>query len=106
MEATREELIYFGNYVLQNLGFNHPDCNINGAVDQYLKSINTHDAKHLLAYSLPLDGDRAWDTISVLEKLVEAADILLHKKDYDGHGWEEIELCYKLGLEILQGYRR
>jgi len=34
--------------------------------------------------------------------LVEAADILLHKKDYDGHGWEEMEICYKIGLEILK----
>ena len=64
------------------------------------------DAKHLLADSLPLDGDKAWDTLSVIAKLVEAADILLHKKDYDGHGWEEIEICYKRGLEILQQYKR
>lgn len=64
------------------------------------------DAKHLLADSLPLDMDKAWDTLSVLAKLVEAADILLHRKDYDGHGWEEIEICYKRGKEILQQYKR
>ena len=64
------------------------------------------DAKHLLADSLPLDSDKAWDTLSVLAKLVEAADILLHRKDYDGHGWEEIEICYKRGKEILQQYKR
>ena len=64
------------------------------------------DVKHLLADSLPLDGQKAWDTQSVLAKLVEAADILLHNKDYDGHGWEEIEICYKRGKELLQQYKR
>lgn len=64
------------------------------------------DEKHLIADSLPLDVDKAWDTISVITKLVEAADILLHKKSYDEHGWEEIEICYKRGLEILQKYNR
>jgi len=51
---------------------------------------------------LPLDNDKAWNTHDVIAKLVEAADILLHKKDYDGHGWEEIEICYKRGKELLQ----
>ena len=27
---------------------------------------------------------------SVLEKLIEASEILLHQKNYDGHGWEII----------------
>lgn len=70
------------------------------------EQVTPPDVKHLLADSLPLDGDNAWDTFSVLEKLVEAADILLHKKDYDGHGWEEIEICYKRGKELLQQYKR
>ena len=65
-----------------------------------------NNANTLLADSLSLDGDKAWDTLSVISKLVEAADILLHKNDYDGHGWEEIEICYKRGLEILQQYKR
>ena len=51
---------------------------------------------------LPMDSDKAWSTYHVIEKLVESADILLHKKDYDGHGWEEIEICYQRGKEILQ----
>jgi hypothetical protein len=32
----------------------------------------------------------AWPITEVLAKLIEASDILLKKKDYDGHGWEEI----------------
>ena len=49
-----------------------------------------------------LDNDNAWNTHDVIVKLVEAADILLHKKDYDGPDWEEIEICYQRGKEILQ----
>ncbi len=36
-------------------------------------------------------SDRPYDLFTILEKLSEAADILLHKKDYDGHGWEEMQ---------------
>lgn len=34
--------------------------------------------------------DERWDTLSILEELTKASDILLHEKDYDGHGWELI----------------
>jgi hypothetical protein len=50
---------------------------------------------------LPTEEGKAWNTASVLAKLIEAADILLHEKNYDGHGWEQIEICHKRGLEIL-----
>lgn len=53
-----------------------------------------------------LDEDKPWDTFSVISKLVEAADILLHKKDYDGHGWEEIEISHKRGLELLKYHKQ
>jgi hypothetical protein len=46
--------------------------------------------------------DKAWPLVDVLYKLVEASEILLHKKNYDGHGWEEIEHCIKRGKEIIQ----
>lgn len=72
--------------------------NINGV---WVCSNHFQGAKQLSADSLSLGRDKAWDTLSVIAKLVEAADILLHRKDYDGHGWEEIEICYKRGLEIL-----
>lgn len=34
--------------------------------------------------------DKPWPLRDVLAKLVEAAEILLHRCDYDGHGYEEI----------------
>lgn len=34
--------------------------------------------------------DSAWPVNDVLAKLVEAAEILLYRHDYDGHGYEEI----------------
>lgn len=55
---------------------------------------------------LPLDNGKSWNTHDVIAKLIEATDILLHRKDYDGHGWEEIEICYQRGKEILQQIKR
>lgn len=55
---------------------------------------------------IPLDIDKEWDTLSVISKLLEATHILLYEKDYDGHKWEEIEICYKRGLEILEKYKK
>lgn len=51
---------------------------------------------------VPLNNGEPWNTHDVIAKLIEAADILLHKKDYDGHGWEEIEICYNKGKELLE----
>jgi|WetSurMetagenome_2_1015567.scaffolds.fasta_scaffold00103_17 hypothetical protein len=48
-----------------------------------------------------LESDNSWSTIDVLKKLIEATEILLHEKNYDGHGWEEISHCVKRGKEIL-----
>jgi hypothetical protein len=38
--------------------------------------------------------DQPYNLQEVFKGLIEATDILLHKKDYDGHGWEELEYCY------------
>lgn len=35
--------------------------------------------------------ENAWSLKHILEKLIEASNILLHEKDYDGHGWELID---------------
>jgi len=32
--------------------------------------------------------DRPYSLYSVLDKLIETSDILMHEKNYDGHGWE------------------
>lgn len=57
-------------------------------------SNSQHDAKLLVMSSLPIaeiiGADQPWSLYDVLNKLIEASDILLHKKNYDGHGWEEI----------------
>ena len=36
----------------------------------------------------------------ILKGLIESAHILLHKKDYDGHGWEHLEHCYKKAKDV------
>ncbi len=41
-----------------------------------------------------------WPLWDVLDKLVEASDILLHQHNYDGHGWEEIHHAVKRAKEI------
>ncbi len=38
----------------------------------------------------------------ILKGLVEAADILLHKKDYDGHGWEHLEYCFRYAKDVIE----
>ncbi len=49
-----------------------------------------------------LGSYNTWPLVDILKKLTDAADILLHKKDYDGGDWEEIETCYKRGKEIIK----
>jgi hypothetical protein len=45
--------------------------------------------------------DNPWCLRDVLKKLIEASEILLQQKDYDGHGWEEISHCVDRGNEIV-----
>jgi hypothetical protein len=45
--------------------------------------------------------DNAWCLKDVMKKLIEASEILLHQKNYDGHGWEEINHCVERGKEIV-----
>jgi hypothetical protein len=49
-----------------------------------------------------LGTDNAWPLVNVMEKLVESTEILLHKKDYDRHGWEEVSHCVERGKEIIE----
>lgn len=51
--------------------------------------------------SLPLLLDEPWPLRGIMAKLVEAADILLDEKSYDGHGWEEIHHCRDRAKAIL-----
>ncbi len=62
----------------------------------------------VLAVSLPIDLDKVirpdqpYSLPEVLKALVECADILLHKKSYDGDGWERLEYCYRHGKDIIE----
>lgn len=46
----------------------------------------------------------AWSLPEVLNKLIEASDILLDKKNYDGHGWEEISHARSKAKFILEQF--
>lgn len=45
--------------------------------------------------------DQPWDLISVLKKLTEAADVLLHHYDYDDDGWEEVQIAWETAKKLL-----
>ncbi len=64
------------------------------------KSAEATDGQGAVIGCLPLDMDKCWPTKDVLDKLIEAAEILLHKHDYDGHGWELIAHAVDRGKEI------
>jgi hypothetical protein len=49
--------------------------------------------------------DTAWPVADVLDKLAEAADILLDRKDYDGHGWELIHTARAKAREYAAALR-
>ena len=44
-------------------------------------------------------NDQPWPLRDVVLKLCDAAEILLHEKNYDGHGHEEISRALKVGRE-------
>lgn len=53
-----------------------------------------------------LETDKAWSLPEVLAKLVEASEILMDEKDYDGHGHEQISACIARGKDILANLRK
>lgn len=52
--------------------------------------------------SMPLGLDNPYPLKSVLEKLIEATEILLHQKSYDGPNYEELEMCVRRAKEIIR----
>jgi hypothetical protein len=44
-------------------------------------------------------NDQPWPLRDAVRKLCDAAEILLHEKNYDGHGHEEISRALKVGRE-------
>ena len=45
--------------------------------------------------------DEPWSLCAILEKLVEASEILLDDKNYDGHGWEFIQIAKEEAKQII-----
>jgi len=48
-----------------------------------------------------LELDNPWNTMDVITKLIWATEYLLHNKSYDGHNYEELNICVTRGKEIL-----
>jgi hypothetical protein len=48
------------------------------------------------------DMTNPWPTPDVISKLIWAAEYLLHEKNYDRHGYEEVDMCVKRAKEILK----
>jgi len=48
------------------------------------------------------ESRQQWPAVDVIAKLVEAAEILLHRCDYDGHGYEEIAACVERAKELIK----
>ena len=83
---------------------------ITGISNAYLSQLETGKIKQpsyttvitlMMLYSNILGLDNSWSLKDVLNKLIEASEILLHQKNYDGHGWEEINHCVERGKEIV-----
>ncbi len=53
-----------------------------------------------------LENDTAWSLTEVLAKLLEATEILMDEKDYDGHGWELITQAQTRGKELLTKFNQ
>lgn len=47
--------------------------------------------------NVALGNDTQWPLTLLLDKLCEAADLLLHHCDYDGDGWEKIQYAMNEG---------
>jgi hypothetical protein len=48
-----------------------------------------------------IGADQPWPLYDVLKKLIEASEILLHTKNFDGHGWEEIHHAAERAKQII-----
>jgi hypothetical protein len=62
--------------------------------------LNLHGVIPELPIEKIIGQTEAWPLVDVLKKLTEASEILLHRKNYDGHGWEEIAKCVERAKQI------
>jgi len=81
--------------------------------EQYTKNpdCTNHKIKLPLPNTIPslvldkiLRLNQPYNLAEVLKGLIDATDILLHKRDYDGAGWERLEYCYRFGKEIVEEF--
>jgi hypothetical protein len=70
----------------------------NNALESVEKLLMTDMTKEEM---LPGAIDSAWPARDVVQKLVDAADVLLNDKSYDGHGYEEIFAARAVAKEWL-----
>jgi hypothetical protein len=50
----------------------------------------------------PAHRNDPWPDDDIIAKLCEGVDILLHKRDYDGHGYEELQHAMETARERLK----
>lgn len=48
-----------------------------------------------------LNLNESWSTIHLMIKLIEASEILLNERNYDGLGWEDIQGAVKRSKELI-----
>ena len=65
-------------------------------IDYYLKPVEIPEISDEM-----LELDNPWNTMDVITKLIWATEYLLHNKSYDGHSYEELNICVTRGKEIL-----
>ena len=49
-----------------------------------------------------LRSNESWPTKDILKKLIEASNILLIEKDYDGDGYEKIEYAKREAKKLIK----
>jgi hypothetical protein len=103
LEQARDELCAALADLKNDLFVTCPACGeeyharqMSDAENRYVASLRAEVERFRRALGM----NRPWPLLSVLEKLIEAGDILLRTMDYDGHGWEQIDHALASAREI------
>lgn len=72
--------------------------------EKWYEELNTNTIYPRLCLDKILRLDEPYNLHEILKGLIEAADILLHRKDYDGDGWEKLEYCYRNGKDVIKEF--
>jgi hypothetical protein len=99
--SRQDSLDEFDSYVFKK----HVLAAMKEAVALYTHPVKGEQGESLAEYRKRVLGTHnAWPLPDVLQKLIEATEILLLKKDYDGPTWEEMSTCAKRGKEIIAAF--